>query len=104
MSDQWNTDAFSLDELSLMPCEMCGCTGYLMENGYGSKAWVECCDDEECGARGPSASIWGIDGPRDERFVRAERLSIQRWNEMQAYIARGKLLDEPTTNKRSKSL
>lgn len=99
MSGQWNMDAFSLHELSLMPCEMCGGTGYLRENGYGSKAWVECSDDEDCGARAPSASIWGIDGPRDERFGRAERLAIQRWNEMQALIARGKLLDDAPKSK-----
>lgn len=84
-----------LPAFDLAPCQACGSAARMHKNNV-ARCYVECANIQECSVQGPcknfppnSYRYWV---PTDE--VATFYQAAVAWNEMQRYIARGKLLDE----------
>lgn len=91
----------------LMPCQMCGCTPQFMDNVCEISNVVYEFDQvgcPYCRLKGP-AKEWKSTTKRRDEFrehiekesARCKPLAAKKWNELQRLIARGKLLDQPSS-------
>lgn len=81
----------------LMPCQLCGGRASFCDDSQGpvdefvrAGCWV-------CGCRGPIVEFDEYFDDCDEQQEKHNPEAARRWNEMQTLIARGKLLDEPSS-------
>ena len=97
----------------LMPCQMCGGEAIHAEEDYdGMREPWETVACPCCGVYGP-LSEWeparfGLNGPARRKFTedqiaKHQEITGRLWNEMQTFIARGRLLDSaPITTTRGR--
>lgn len=91
--------------IDLMSCQMCG--GEACGQNDGNSTWVQCSDcnvssgDEFCGEHNGGLSDEEISDFEDahDLLSPADVAAAKGWNQMQAWIARGKLLDEAPKSK-----